>query len=134
MATEDPRDVGRMIAGMNTHMPAVRRTLLELSECESPSYRTRSGETIEIERSEIDYLLNECTEMEKMRIKLPIIVTTDISGEMPAWRVDGAAEAGIIARILQKPQFKADSVRFYNPDYQKIRKILPTSVIIAYLP
>ena len=131
---DDPRDVTKMIAGMNTSVPAVKIPLLDLAEIENPSFRTRGGSVIEIDRSEIDLLMDTCTEMEKIRLKLPITMVTDTSGEMSTWRIDGRTEAAVISRILGKPLIKEDSVRIYYPDYQILREKLPSSIVTMYLP
>ena len=130
----DTAEVERMIAGLNSHIPVAKRSLLEIAETGDRTYRVRSGETIEIETSEIEYLLNICTEIEKMQLRLPIFVVTDVSGDMPAWRIDGRTEARIIARMLGKPLIREDSVRIYHPDYQKLAKTLPNSISVLYLP
>ncbi len=131
---DDPRDVTRMIAGLNSNVPAAKVPLLDLAESDNPSYRTRSGETVEIERSEIDLLMSVCDEMDKIRLRLPITMVTDTSGEMSIWRIDGKTEAAVISRILDKPLLKEDSVRIYYPDYQMLREKLPTSISTLYLP
>ena len=130
---DDPRDVTKMIAGLNSNVPAAKVPLLDLAESDAPSYRTRSGETIDIDRSEIDLLLSVCDEMEKIRLRLPITMVTDTSGEMSIWRIDGRTEAAVISRILGKPLLKEDSVRIYYPDYQMLREKLPTSISTLYL-
>ena len=131
---DDPRDVTKMIAGMNTSVPAVKIPLLDLAESENPSFRTRGGSVIEIDRSEINLLMDVCTEMEKIRLRLPITMVTDTSGEMSIWRIDGAVEAKVIARILEKPMLREDSIRIYYPDYQILREKLPSSIVTLYLP
>ena len=131
---DDPRDVTKMLAGMNSSAPAGKVSLLDLAESDEPSFRTRSGSTIEIDRSEIDLLMSVCTEMEKIRLKLPITMVTDTSGEMSTWRIDGKTEAAVISRILGKPLIKEDSVRIYYPDYQILREKLPSSIVTMYLP
>ena len=131
---DDPRDVTKMLAGMNSSAPAGKVPLLDLADSDDPSFRTRSGSTIEIDRSEIDLLMSVCTEMEKIRLKLPITMVTDTSGEMSTWRIDGKTEAAVISRILGKPLIKEDSVRIYYPDYQILREKLPSSIVTMYLP
>ena len=131
---DDPRDVTKMIAGMNTSVPAVKIPLLDLAESENPSFRTRGGFVIEIDRSEINLLMDVCTEMEKIRLRLPITMVTDTSGEMSIWRIDGAVEAKVIARILEKPMLREDSIRIYYPDYQILREKLPSSIVTLDLP
>ena len=131
---DDPRDVTKMIAGMNSSIPAAKIPLLDLAESDDPSFRTRGGSVIEIDRQEIDLLMEVCTEMEKIRLRLPITMVTDTSGEMSIWRIDGRTEAAVISRILGKPLIKEDSVRIYYPDYQMLREKLPTSISTLYLP
>ena len=131
---DDPRDVTKMLAGMNSSAPAAKVSLLDLADSDEPSFRTRSGSTVEIDRSEIDLLMSVCTEMEKIRLKLPITMVTDTSGEMSTWRIDGKTEAAVISRILGKPLIKEDSVRIYYPDYQILREKLPSSIVTMYLP
>ena len=131
---DDPRDVTKMLAGLNSSAPAEKVSLLDLADSDEPSFRTRSGSTIDIDRSEIDLLMDVCTEMEKIRLKLPITMVTDTSGEMSIWRIDGKTEAAVISRILGKPLIKEDSVRIYYPDYQILREKLPSSIVTMYLP
>ena len=131
---DDPRDVTKMIAGLNSSTPAAKVPLLDLADAAEPSFRTRGGSTVDIERSEIDLLMETCTEMEKIRLRLPITMVTDTSGEMSAWRVDGKVEANVIARILGKPMLREDSLRIFYPDYQILREKLPTSIVVMYLP
>jgi uncharacterized protein len=132
--TDDPMNIEKMISDMNRHVPAARRSLQDYMESSDLTYRTRSGEVCEIERSEIDYLAETCTDIEKLRLRLPIFVTTDISGEEGAWKVDGTIESKVIAKILGKKQFREDSVRLYYPDLKELRKILPSAAILLYLP
>lgn len=127
-------DVNKLITSMNTHVPVSRRSLLDYMESDDLTYRTRGNDICEIDRREIEYLSGVCTEIEKMQLRLPIFVSTDISGDAPAWKVDGAVESKIVARILGRTQFRPDSVRFYHPDYKKLLEILPTSVIVLFLP
>ena len=131
---DDPRDVTKMLAGMNSSAPAGKVSLLDLADSDNPSFRTRTGTVIDIDRAEIDLLMDACTEMEKIRLKLPITMVTDTSGEMSTWRIDGKTEAAVISRILGKPLIKEDSVRIYYPDYQILREKLPSSIVTMYLP
>ena len=131
---EDPRDVSKMIAGLNSNVPASKVLLSDLAESDNPSFRTRGGSEIEIDRAEIDLLMGVCTEIEKFRLRLPITMVTDTSGEMSMWRIDGPVEAKVISRILDKPLIRDDSIRIYYPDYQVLREKLPTSIVILYLP
>ena len=126
--------VESIMKGMNASIPVTKRTLIDYAESDDLTYRTRTGETIELDRSEIDLLMDRCTESEKIRLKLPIMISTDTSGEGTAWKVDGVVESKVIARLLGKPQFREDSVRLYNPDYKILRKMLPNAVITVFIP
>ena len=134
MEEEDIRDIGRIIAGMNSSAPVGRMSLIDAAEDPHPAFRTKGGDTVEIDRSEIDYLMGICTEMEKIRLMLPIYMRTDTSGEMSAWRIDGTTEASVISRILDKPLLRSDSIRIFYPDYRILRERLPTSIVTLYLP
>ena len=126
--------MNKLITSMNTHVPSSRRSLLDYMESDDLTYRTRGNDICEIDRKEIDYLASVCSEIEKMQLRLPIFVSTDVSGESPAWKVDGAVESKIVARILGRTQFRPDSVRFYHPDYKKLLGLLHTSVIVLFIP
>lgn len=130
----DTKYVESIMKGMNTSIPVTKRTLIDYAEGDDLSYRTRTGETIQIERSEIELLMDVCTESEKIRLKLPILLSTDTSGEGTAWKVDGTVESKVIARLLDKPQFRDDSVKLYNPDYKNLRKMLPNAVVTVFIP
>ena len=47
---------------------------------------------------------------------------------------DGAVESKVVARILGRPQYRPDTVRFFHPDYRILLKRLPTSVIVLFIP
>jgi len=126
-------NVQKMIAEMNRHIPAVRRTLLDYTENGDLTYRTKDGYVCDIEKGEIDYLNTVCTEIEKPRLRLPIYVSTDVSGETSAWKVDGALESKVIARILDRKQYRDDYIRFYYPDLQLLRRRLPSVIVVIYL-
>ena len=134
MDSEELKDIGRIIAGMNSSAPTSRTPILDLAERERPSFRSKDGSVIEIDRAEIDLLLSHCTEMDKIRLRLPITMVTDTSGERSAWRIDGATEAKVIASILGKVLLRDDSIRIYYPDYAILREKLPTSIVILYIP
>lgn len=126
-------DIQKMMAEMNRHIPAVRRTLLDYIENGDLTYRTKDGFVCDLGGDEIDYLRDICTEIEKPRLKLPIYVSTDVAGETSAWKVDGILESRIVARILGKKQYRDDSIRFYYPDLQLLRRRLPTAIVVVYL-
>ena len=117
---------------LNTSVPVSRRTIVDYLENCNLVYFTRNGGRCDIDAEELGFLAKNCTEIEKMRIRLPILVSSDASGEGTAWRVDGVAESSVIARLLGKTLHRSDSLRFYNIDLQKLRKLLPTCTFIVF--
>jgi len=123
----------KIMGNMNFNVPVAKRSLLDYIDNGNLIYETRGGVTCSIEQSEIDLLSENCTECDKMKLKLPVSIVTDVSGPDGVWRVDGITESHVIAKILGRTQFKEDSVRFYNPDLAKLRKMLPNSVVILFI-
>jgi len=122
-----------MIAHMNKHIPSSRRTLLEYLDSDDLTYQTKDGAVCKMERKEMDILNGICTEIEKMRLKLPIFVSTDTSSEN-AWKVDGITETAVISKLLERKPFREDMMRFYHPDLKRLRNMLPNAVTVLYLP
>jgi len=122
-----------MIAHMNKHIPSSRRTLLEYLDSDDLTYQTKDGSVCIMERKEMDILNGICTEIEKMRLKLPIFVSTDTSSEN-AWKVDGITETAVISKLLERKPFREDMMRFYHPDLKRLRNMLPNAVTVLYLP
>ena len=119
---------------MNISVPVSRRSLLDYSENGDLFFSTRDGARCEISKGEIDYLDGICTEIERMRLKLPILISTDCSGNITSWKVEGRTETAVIARVLGKNVLTEDHLRFYNPDLKRLRSLLPTCTVVTFLP
>jgi len=130
---DGPMNIENIMGNMNSNMPVVRRSLLDYIDNGDLTYKTRGGVTCSMEQSEIDLLSDNCTECDKTKLKLPIFVATDTSGSDGLWKVEGITESHVIAKILNRTQFKEDLVRFYNPDLAELRKVLPNSVVILFI-
>ena len=130
----DAMHLDKALMQMNSSVPVNRRTLLDYAENGDLTFSTRDGGTCEISGEEIDYLCGICTEIEKMRLKLPLMISTDCSGDITSWKVDGAVETSVVARILNKPVLSQDHLRFYNPDLKRLRSLLPTCTVVTFLP
>ena len=126
-------DVGRMISEMNRHLPSSRKTLLEHIESGDLTYKTKDGYVCSFDKKEIDLLNRTCSEMEKMRLRLPIFVSTDPAVDN-AWKVDGTVETAVVSKILGRTPFREDMMRFYHPDLKRLRDILPNAVAVLFLP
>lgn len=125
--------LGNIMSGINSHVPVSRCTLSECLEKGSGSYRTRSGDTVEMDPAEIEYLGTVCDSIDSMKLRLPISIRTDVSGDAPAWEVDGVVESKVIAAVLGKTKIRDDMIRFYNPDYRVLVKKLPTTTTVLFI-
>jgi uncharacterized protein (UPF0216 family) len=126
--------VESILAESNSNVPVSRRTLIDYLENGGLSYRTRGGEVFEMDLSEIEAIARVCTEVEKIRLRIPMIVSTDTSVEGGAWKVDGETETSVMSKILGKRPYRKDMLRFYNPNLAELRRKFPTTVVLAFVP
>lgn len=131
---DDPRDIGRMIAGLNSNVPAVRRTLMDYIENGNLFYTTKKGETVEFPRAGIDYLASVTNDQEKLTLRLPVFVSTDTASERAAWKIDGRTETAVFARVLGKRVHSEDKLPIYYPDLAELKKKIPGLVFTLFLP
>ena len=124
--------VEAMMSDLNRSLVGQKPSLESMHEGDVRSYVTRDGAEVIVPKEQVDYLWDVCDDSERIRLRLPIYVRTDVTGTMGAWRVDGKIEAGIVARILGKPMFRDDSVRLYNPDLKELRKKIPDCIMILF--
>lgn len=130
----DSMHLDKALMQMNSSIPVNRRSLLDYEENGDLFFTTRDGVRCEISKEEIDYLCGICTEIEKMRLKLPLLISTDCSGDITSWKVEGRTETAVAARILNKPVMSEDHLRFYNPDLKRLRSLLPSCTAVTFLP
>ncbi len=131
---DDPRDITRMIAGLNSNIPVNRRTLMDYIENGDLTYRTKEGDTISFPQEGIDTLAAITDDQEKLTLRLPIFVSTDIQGERPCWKVDGRTETAVVARLLDKRVHSDDRLPVYYPDLAEMKKKIPELVFTLFLP
>jgi len=127
-------DIEYVIRDMNRHIPVSRKTLLEHLESGEDTYETKDGQKCTLDRKEMEFLAGKCTEIEKMRLRVPIFVSTDTSYEGGAWKVEGRTEAAVVSKLLNKRLYKDDFLRLYYPDLKDIRKMLPSLIAVLFLP
>lgn len=117
----------------NSNVPVSRRTLIDYLENGDYTYRTRGGEIFHMDLSELAAIADVCTDTEKIRLRIPIIVSTDTSAEGGAWKVDGETETSVMSKILGKRPYRTDMLRFYNPNLADLRRKYPTVVVLAFI-
>lgn len=122
--------VKAILGDANSNVPVSRRTIIEHLDKEDFTYKTRSGSLFSMDRAEVESLAELCTETDKLRLRLPIIISTD----QRSWKVEGKVETSVISKILKKKSYRDDYMRFYNPHFAELRKKYPTTVVIAFIP
>lgn len=131
---KEATNIEAMMAELNRSIVVGRRTLCEMHDSGDYSFRTRDGSVVEIPEEQIDKIWNECTDQERIRLRLPIFVSTDTSSETGAWKVEGAIEAPFVSRLLKKPLYRNDLVRLYHPDLKRLRAEIPDAIMIIFTP
>ena len=123
-----------VMSDLNSSLAVNKRTLEQMMDSGDFSYRTKDGATVEIPKEQIDYLWEVCDESEKIRLRLPIFVSTDISAETGAWKVEGNPEAAVVARILDKKMMKDGYLRLYHPDLKDLKAHIPDAIMMVFTP
>lgn len=131
---DDPRNISRMLAGMNSNIPVDRRSLMDYLENGDLTYRTKSGETVEFGREGIDYLASITNDQEKLTLRLPVFVATDVTAERSAWKIEGRTEVAVISRALNRRVHSEDRMPVYYPDIAEMKKLIPGLVFTLFLP
>lgn len=124
--------IRRIMSDINADAPVNKHTLLDCIEG-NRTYKTRSGHTIEMDPKEIEYLSTICDQIDRMYLRLPIFVSTDITGEETCWKADGRIECKIIAKVLDRAWHDEETIRIFPSDYRVLLKRLPTTTAILYL-
>lgn len=130
----DSYGVEKMMIDMNGSLPINRRSILDHLENGDLAYTTRDGTSVSFSESELNILASSATEIEKMRVRLPIMVSTDTSADSGAWKIEGAAEVSLISKVLGKVVRNNDKLRLHYPDVKDLRKILPDLAIMVFIP
>ncbi len=124
--------IGRIMSDINADVPVSKRTLLECIDGER-TYRTRSGLTVEMDPQEIEYLSTVCDQIDRISLRLPIMITTDAAGEGMSWKVDGRLESKVISKVLGREWHDGNSMRIFHSDYRILLKKMPTTTAILYI-
>jgi hypothetical protein len=123
-----------VMSDLNSNLAVGKRTLEQMMDSGDYTYRTKDGSVVTIPAEQMEYLWGICDESEKIRLRLPIYVSTDIAAEMGAWKVEGSPDAEVVARILGKNMFKDGLVRLYHPDLKDLRKRIPDAIMMVFTP
>ena len=130
----DESTLQRFIIIMNRHLPAQRKSLADLLLEKDPFYEGKDGNRYKVNNEELVYLDSLLDFFDKGKLRIPILVMTDTESESGAWKVTGKVEAKVIAKALERDLDTEDMVRFYYPHLHELRKKLPTTTTVMYMP
>jgi len=130
----DDKTLEKLVAHMNKHVPSTRRRLSELLREKDPVYFGRDGTVYHMSRKELEILSSYTDELERDALKIPILIMTDTSYPGGAWKVMGRIEAKVTSRVIGKETESMDEIRLFHPHMHEIRKLLPTTTTVAYMP
>ncbi|MFW9915945.1 MAG: DUF61 family protein [Candidatus Thorarchaeota archaeon] len=123
------------LAKLGQHLPKERLPLSSLLEADSPGYVSRNGEFYRMRQEELEKIADFVPKDIYNQIRLPIIFLK----EKNRFQLSGnKAEACLIERVLgNTEEFPAlleiakPKKEYYNYEFQKIRRLLPTLVVFA---
>lgn len=130
----DESTLKRMLGMMNSHLPQARRPLIDLEMEEDPHYIGKDGHRYRLDKKEIELISSLVDIFDKGRLRLPILIMTDTATDSGAWRVEGKIEVKVISAVLGMEPDTEDKIRFFHPHMNDLRRKLPTSTTVMYLP
>lgn len=119
---------------LNSNLAVSKRTLEQMLDSGDRTYKVRDGSTVEIPEEQLMLLWDACDDSQRIALRLPIYVSTDTSGEMSAWKVEGRVEAPVVAKILGKRLHKDDYLRLYHPDLRDLRSKIGDAIMMVFTP
>lgn len=119
---------------LNSNLAASKPSLMEMMDGGDRTYRLRDGSVIEIPEEQLRIIWDACDDAQRLRLRLPIYVSTDVSGEVSAWKVEGTVEAPVVARILGRRLHRDGFLRLYHPDLRELRAKIGDAVLIVFTP
>ena len=123
-----------MMSELNTNLASGKRSLEEMHESGDRTFTVRGGGKVEIPEEQIDTLWDICDDSARIRLRLPIYVSTDTSAEGGAWKVEGRTEAAVVARLLGKSMYRDDMVRLHYPDFKQLKSMIPDAIMVVFTP
>lgn len=126
--------VESMLAELNTNLASGKRSLEEMHESGDHSFQVRGGGSVEIPEEQLDLIWNVCDDSERLRLRLPIYVSTDTSSDSGSWKVEGRVEVAVISKLLGKTLHTEDRLRLHHPDYKQLKTMIPDAIMVVFTP
>lgn len=119
---------------MNAHIPSKRPSLASLLESSEPSYSGRDDRVFHVDKKELDLLAKQLDSWDHPKLKIPILLMTDTNYEDGRWKVIGRTEVKVVSKLIQREPEKEDEMLIFYPQLQYLRKTLPTTTNVMYMP
>ena len=123
-----------VMSDLNSNLAVGKRTLEDMMNSGDYSYRTKNGSVLTIPKEQLDLIWDACDESDKIRLRLPIYVSTDISAESSAWKVEGVPETKVVSKLIGKTIIKEGYLRLYHPDLKQLKGLIPDAIMMVFTP
>lgn len=123
-----------IMSELNRNLAAGKRSLVEMEESGDYTYKTRDGSVIEVPMDQFMRIWDVCDDPERLRLRLPIYVSTDTSAEYGAWKVEGRTEVSVVSKLLGRHPAREDFLRLYHPDFVELKKLIPDAHMVVFMP
>lgn len=123
-----------MMSELNNNLATGKRSLEEIRSSGDYTYSVRGGSRVEIPQEQFDAIWDVCDDVERLRLRLPIYVSTDTISDSGAWKVDGKVEAAVVAKLLGKKVYAEGFLRLHYPDYKALKTMVPDAIMVIFTP
>ena len=130
----DDAFIASVMREFSSNLAASKPLLTELMDGDAEGYRMRDGSFVEIPRDKLQAVWDACDDSERIRLRLPIYVSTDIGGETSSWKVEGVTEAAVVAKMLGKKVYRDGYLRLYHPDLKDLQRKAGEAVLVIFTP
>lgn len=122
-----------VLKDLNSNLAAGKRPISEMMDGDR-TYRMRDGSVIEIPEDQLRRVWDACDDAQRIQVRLPFYVSTDTSGETEAWKVEGRADAAVVAALLGKKIHREGYLRLYFPDLRELKRLIPDCYVVVFTP
>ncbi len=130
----DDAFIASVMREFNSSLAASKPLLTELMDGDAPGYRMRDGSVVEVPPDKLKAVWDACDDSERIRLRIPIYVSTDIGSETSSWKVEGVTEAAVVAKILGKKVYREGYLRLYHPDLKELQRKIGEAAMVIFTP
>ena len=126
--------IASVMKELSSNLAVSKPLLSELIDNEAAGYRTRDGSFVKIPYEELKMIWDVCDDAQRLRLRLPIYVTTDIDSEISSWKVEGIVEAAVVSKLLDKKLYREGYLRLYHPDLKALKALIGDAIMVVFTP